>query len=265
MTVHTAARPRASRPPLTTGTIGLLNTEWATLGATVIPAPWRAAPTLAGFATAEDVLAGVRAAPQAARRDALLHALLALHAAGDQLAGRTVLQAMLGKATRMAYTAKKRGTIDPFETVIAAMWETIRTYPLHRASSVAGNLALDTLRRLGPAATAREIPAGLQAETHPDPGGASHPRRAADSPETNEVFDAVLPRTLGWALEHDVLTPAEVRLLARLHLDDNEPTLTMRELAGRMGITHAALRQRHSRAIRALAAAITTRLDEPAA
>ena len=75
--------------------------------------------------------------------DAALWRLLAAQQAGDTLAGRIVLQALLGKLVRFALSDAD-ASLDDY---LAAAWERIATYPLTtRRSSVAANLALDTLK-----------------------------------------------------------------------------------------------------------------------
>ncbi len=89
----------------------------------------------------DDVLSAVRLDP-----DPTLAALLEEDARGDALAGRVVLQAMLGKVVRMA-GSDPRACVDDY---VAAMWCRIRTYPLvDRPVKIAANLALDVLKAVG--------------------------------------------------------------------------------------------------------------------
>lgn len=86
----------------------------------------------------DDVLSAVRREP-----DLALHTLLAADAQGDSLAGRVVLQSMLGRTVRMA-ARDPRASVDDY---IGALWLRIRTYPRHqRPAHIAANLALDTLK-----------------------------------------------------------------------------------------------------------------------
>ena len=111
-----------------------LNEEWARLVSRHRDAvPW---PDLSRCGDLGDVLAAIRYEP-----DETLRLLLRKAIDGDQLAARTVLQAMLGKVVRLAQSHPGAG-IDDF---VAALWCRIRTYPLQRRpSSIAANLALDT-------------------------------------------------------------------------------------------------------------------------
>jgi hypothetical protein len=118
-----------------------LNREWDELlevhDETV--AVWSAEhPALAGCHGLADVLAAVRR-----DSDAVLFALLTERERGVELAGRVVLQAMLGKIVVMA--VRDRGAeVDDY---VAAMWCGICTYPLRqRPARIAANLGLDALK-----------------------------------------------------------------------------------------------------------------------
>lgn len=94
---------------------------------------------LAGCIDLDDVLAAIAANP-----DPCLGFLIARHqAGGDELAGRCVLQAMIGVLIKRTSRA-----VDPAATqgdLAAHMWMRIATYPLdRRPHSIAGNLAMDT-------------------------------------------------------------------------------------------------------------------------
>lgn len=94
--------------------------------------------SLSDCATLTDVLEAVPRDP-----DGALLALLSASAGGDELAGRVVLQAMLGKVVRMA----ARDVTATADDYVAVMWCLIPTYPLtQRPVRVAANLALDTLK-----------------------------------------------------------------------------------------------------------------------
>lgn len=75
---------------------------------------WATKPTLAGYTSLADVEAGTAAADRTAA-DAIPLALLELAYDGDQLAGRTVLQLMLGKAVRIAASYTGRADRDLLE------------------------------------------------------------------------------------------------------------------------------------------------------
>ncbi|WP_114560879.1 hypothetical protein [Desertihabitans aurantiacus] len=119
-----------------------LDEEWAELGAQPSPAVigWAdGCGELTGASTPGDVLDRVGRAP-----DAVLGFLVgrAQHGGGDaQLAGRVVVQAMLGKLVRLA-DADAGAELGDY---VAQLWCTIGGYPLaRRPRSVAANLWMDT-------------------------------------------------------------------------------------------------------------------------
>lgn len=112
-----------------------LNAEWSRLAPVPAPAAW----PLPG-ASLGDLLAGIGADP-----DARLGELLRRHSGGDRLAGRVVLQAMLGKLVRLAVEDPRHGVDD----YVAECWLRLAEYPLaRRPARIAANLALDTRRRV---------------------------------------------------------------------------------------------------------------------
>ena len=119
-----------------------LNREWTELlSRSPIPGWSDSIPEAVACVCAGDVLALV---PDFAEE--VLSSLVRLAQDGDQLAARTVLQAMLPKLVRMSRTGRARARHDAFDDLVAAMATSIRTHPQHRASSTAGNLALDSLK-----------------------------------------------------------------------------------------------------------------------
>ena len=121
--------------------VDALNVEWQQLASgddRGIIAAWAARhDALAACRDLDQVLGAVSSNP-----DPALAALLLEHSQGAQLAGRVVLQTMLGKVVRMA-CRDPRATADDY---VAAMWCRIADYPLgRRPARSAANLALDTL------------------------------------------------------------------------------------------------------------------------
>jgi len=123
-----------------------LNEEWSALDRT--PAARRAvmcwSVTHRVFAPAEHVgdLLVLGHCPQ--RGPALRRALAAL-APTDDLAGRTLLQALLGGLTNLARSIGRDA--DAIDEMVSLAWERIRTYPAHRPGSVSGNVLLDVRER----------------------------------------------------------------------------------------------------------------------
>ena len=75
-------------------------------------------------------------------------AALAREAPADELAARTLLQAMTPALRRIASTLRHRADADEVASAtVAAAWDKIRTYPYdRRPSRIAANLAFDTFR-----------------------------------------------------------------------------------------------------------------------
>lgn len=135
--ISTAVRSRGS------GIVDALNHEWTRIDTEqgVAVAAWaHRHGVLSECRSTNEVLAIVRSG---ADSDAALQALLAEVAAGEQLAGRVVLQSMLGRMVQMAHRDVRAGVDD----YIAALWCQIKSYPLvRRPVRIAANLALDTLK-----------------------------------------------------------------------------------------------------------------------
>lgn len=246
-----------STPTTCSSYLGRLHHEWtselADHPATGLDGtPWSTQhPALTGPATLQEIVTAISAADRE-HTDAMLHALLSLAHDGHPDAARTVLQTMLPTVARHGRTARYRHLDDPLSCAGAAMWEAISAYPLHRTRSVAANLALEALHGLEPA-DASPIPVGevICTRIESDQLAGHVP---ADEPTDQEAVAA----TIGWGLDHDVLSPTEARILALTHLA--EPTPTSTQIAADLGLSAAAVRQRHSRAVRKLAAALTARL-----
>ncbi len=95
---------------------------------------------LAPYRSLDDVLSGARL-----NSDAVLAALLTEVSAGDQLAGRVVLQALIGRMVCMAQR-DPRASVDDY---LARLWCVIGSYPLKRRPvRIAANLSMDTLKAI---------------------------------------------------------------------------------------------------------------------
>lgn len=121
--------------------VNALNEEWHQLGPghrDVVQSWARGEVALDGCRTAADVLARSQHRP-----DEVLGVLIALDHEGVGLAGRIVLQAMLGKMVVMACRDPQAGVDD----YVTQLWCRVRSYPLaERPHRIAANLALDTLK-----------------------------------------------------------------------------------------------------------------------
>lgn len=269
-TTQTRARRRHpdSGVRISTGIMGELNHEWEeSLGSAPAPNSWNTHPVLGAFDTPESLLAH-NLTCTATESDRLLHALLEANSQGDQVAGRTVLQCMLGKVRRLSHTARSRTLSDPMNAALAACWDAICNYPLHRTSHVAGNLAMETLSRIPDHPPVDETPVEPWHffEGTPDP---NYPPASLEQTErplpithgspSDPDPTQLVAETLAWALDTGALTKAAVQLLARLHLGQGRPP-KLRDIANELDISHTAARRRHSRAVRQLAQAVSAEL-----
>ena len=129
-------------------TLSLLDNEWRALA--TAPAArsalirWgRRDPRIAGLRDLHELLELRRRDPAAGA--AILRTLASL-APTDNLAGRTLLQALVPGLGRLARAA---GRDDPgaVDELVSLAWERIRTYPDDRPGSVAANVLLDVRKR----------------------------------------------------------------------------------------------------------------------
>ncbi len=114
--------------------VDALNDEWVErLGSSSLP--W---PHLVGYQGLDAVVERVRSGD-----DAVLQVLVLAARTGDAIAGRTVLQGMLGRLVRMAGRDRSAG-VDEY---VSAFWCVLARYPLdRRPARIAANLGLDTLK-----------------------------------------------------------------------------------------------------------------------
>lgn len=265
--------PRLRRPPaprqLATGLVGALNAEWRRLAAAPPEhtplAIWRTrCRALASFTDLASVVDGATSGD-----NEVLGALLVLAREGDELAARTALQAVLGSVVRLARRTVAHAGGDLEESIsraVEACWRIIRNYPVQRACRPLDGISLDVLAVLTGSGRhgEAEVPVGLPVDLG-DPiqvdEGTSELRAgfwaAVRLRSAWPCADEELIVLFAWAVRAGVISRAEAQLLLRLHSPD-EPgrAVTSRELAEHLGIEHAAVRQRVSRATRRLAAAV---------
>lgn len=266
-----------------------LTQEWAALHAqpstTRIVRRWaRDEHVLTGLTRPGDIVDAIDAGDYA-RTNELLLALIRLFQNGQQLAGRTVLQAMLPKLTRMA-SAARDDKVSPIgaghdshedgrHIVIAEFWDVMAHYPVERrATRVAANLALDTLHR----STAQkdrgklqEIPIApddlcsttsaiaIETRAH-QPLLGQNPTDPSDLREITEESD--LLQVIHWGMARNVITRGEAQLLASTYLPDNLRA-QIPAVAKELGITEDNVRQRCSRAKRKLTQAVRAEMEQP--
>jgi hypothetical protein len=230
--------PSATRTRASSRVVHALNQEWQDLVE-------RRPPEVADWEVCGDLEGLLRRASTG--DDEVLRALLTAFRAGSTLAGRTVLQAMLGRLVRLA-GRDRVATVDEY---VGALWCVLAQYPLtRRPVRIAANLGLDTLkavhrdRRWGSSAGP---PVGL-------PGAAwerlleqTSRRVALDHAAEQGAVTASSLIDAGRRLE--LVDAATGRLLEHVYVDG----LSGREAAARGGTTPGSLRVRCSRAVRRLA------------
>ena len=197
---------------------------------------------LLGCHSLADVLLRVRENP-----DTGLAALLTLVRGGDQLAGRVILQSLIGRLVRMARRDVRAGVDD----YLAALWCAIRTYPLERRPrQIAANLALDSLK-----AVHREHRWTVRGEVSTWPPGdvfeglveTAHAIHAVpDLPEVTDLLDV--------AQRSAVIDDLARRVLVSVYVDG----LTSRQAAERHQTSPGAIRIRCNRAVQRLRSSATS-------
>lgn len=239
--------------------VDALNAEWADWERAGWPADrWRTwlagwaiqEPVLAGCGRLADVLETIRCRP-----DPVLGALIRLHqdrpapAAGEtthestapgagiadgELAGRIVLQSMLGKLVLMS----RRDPRHDVEDYIAAFWTRLCRYPLHRRPvRIAANLALDTLKDMTrDRDRVQLVPCGDAASSWADGADETGPTMSAS-------------RVLHAACDLGVIDDETRHLLSSVYADG----LSGRQAAEAFGLAPTTVRYRCSTAVRRLA------------
>lgn len=228
------------RPP---GLRNALNREWADLVSDEAPLPahWRYDwSVLASCCSLRELPERIWQWP-----DPVLQALLSMCAGGDQLAGRVVLQAMLGKLVRMAASDVRAGLDD----YVSAMWLQIRTYPLaERPVRIPANLALDTLKAVRRNTLAVQ---GIEVTPYPPSAFVEGLREPVEPPGAPEPVDSEVAarRVLQAAARLGLITEDTRAVLTSVYADG----LTGASAAARHGKSPGAIRVQCHKAIRILA------------
>ncbi len=118
-----------------------LNAEWELLSTTDVSSWSAEEPSLVQCTTADEVLSMIPRRP-----NQVLLFLVQQTQAGNSLAGRIVVQTMIGKLIRMSNSGRARSIPTADVDLVASLWERIATLPLTGTlNNVAARLALDTL------------------------------------------------------------------------------------------------------------------------
>lgn len=217
-----------------------LNTEWATVADS--PAArralmrWRARhPELAAAHSVDDFV-DTRSRPEWGDQ---AQRALAAEAPTDEIAARTLLQALLGGLVHLG-TRLAPDDPDVVDEAVSMAWNRIRTYPSQRSGPVAGNVLLDVrkevLRTRGDGAV---IPAS-------DPLD----RSCADSRQTPEeaVCGRAVVEELAAARDRGMVSSAALATIFRTRVDGE----SLADVAEDMGMSPDAMWRRRSRAERRL-------------
>lgn len=204
----------------------------------------RTHPILTDYPTPGDLVDAIDAAPQDIAEQHLI-ALVRIYQAGNQLAGRIVLQAMLPAINRIVANR----SIDDQQSVLAEFWIVLSTITITDTTTrIAANLKLSTLRAI--TRPARPNPELLQA----DPLIWHAPEATDDTTDTTDLADVI-----AWAHHTNAITTDEAAILTFAYTGHH--TDYTRPLATHLGIAPEAAKKRCTRAREKLINAVRQQLD----
>lgn len=238
-------RPRNASQNATGAMARALEAEWEQITdhtpATLLTRWAHREPVLVGLTSPQAIVDQVHTCTTYETRDQTLLALIRLSQAGQQLAGRIVLQCLLPSLLGWSQRpfARSKGPV-PFESreqarhsMIAAFWQALATYPLHRSQKVASNLMWCTVHVLDDerdSALDHEVPT----DTLPH-----------DEPAPTDPTDYDVDELIGWTQQRGTITADEATMLRMLYTGDGS---TYEAITTTYQITYATARQRVSRA-----------------
>jgi hypothetical protein len=233
--------------------VGALNRDWDELvhrhrGS--LPCWSRRHKVLVGFESLDDLLTAAQG-----RADAILGALLTEVSNGDELAGRVVLQALMGRIVRMAGRDPSAGVDD----YVAALWCQIQTYPLaKRPVRIAANLSMDALKAVH--AERRWLSGGEVTLWPPEMFWEERHRASPSWAIGREPQSLSAASVLRAGRDRALIDDPTHALLVSIYVDE----LTGSEAAERLWTSPASVRVRCSRAVRRLAAHASDLLTDAA-
>lgn len=219
------------------------------------------------------IIDGIDLAP-APVKDTAIHALLDRHVAGDRVAGRVLLQAMLPGLVDLARRGRaprsEASFDDQVQRAVTEFWGVISLERHLAVDGIAGRLLLDTLNRFSSHRRSRDAWEEHTSFSWNDWEGADEivageigrqlvTREAA---ETEQLLAAAageldpsgdLIQLLAWARVEGAIDDDEVDLLVEVYLCGDRD---LKQTALRLGVPHATLRKRVSRTRQALAQAV---------
>ncbi|WP_242085900.1 hypothetical protein [Microbacterium lacticum] len=212
-----------------------------------------------GELTGEEAVKLIRQEQRKDERDAILIELLTLEHQGDAFAGRVLLKSFLPLALRMPATVSSMRSMwqhspaDARTAAIGVLWEILHTYPLHCASSVAGNIRGRTLKGL-----CRWF--GSQDSVEDTAIEDEVLEKIAGPDESDDIFRDLVT-ILSWAIDSGTLRRDEVQLLARIELAEGDPGQARDDAASDLGISRETLNKRVSRIRHRLMTAVSGDLE----
>lgn len=246
--------------------INSLNDEWESICAAEEKSPetsrlplWvKREPALAAYGSIREIEFSTE------NNDEVLGALIRLAQGstthpGESLAGRVVLQRMMGAIRRQSARLSKWMPVGNARSeAVSAMWEQIMTLAVpagrHR---IAANLAMNTHRELTPEHSPGRPTAHLdvaQSEVV-TPLFESNPQPYIRD-ESNQLVGSDLPDLIQWGRQQSVLTDEAADLLLNVYVNTENIGPTLTAIAARSGATVSALEKRCSRARKQLAEAV---------
>lgn len=216
-----------------------LNEEWS--GVATSPAArralmrWKARNPELGDVSSVEAFVDTRSCPEWGR-GALR--VLAVEAATDEVAARTLLQALLGGLVCLR-SRVARDDPDAIGELIAIAWNRIRTYPTHRPGNVAANVLLDVRKEF--------IRCHVTLASGDDSGPANEPRDSGPSVE-QVVGERMFLEQLVAAQERGIVSRSAFTAILRTRLGGE----SLVQVAADMAMSPDAIWRRRTRAERRL-------------
>jgi hypothetical protein len=231
-------------------------------------------PALDGLGTPGDVVDHIAASDPAAK-DQSLRALLALVQDGERLAGEILIQTMLPLLTEMPKSIRSPRGEESYEEmlqrVLAEFWEVIVQPRQLRRPGVAGRLRMDTLHRVTAHRRSRDIweeHVCYDDERLACRPSAGDPAGSGGPAQLQPILDATrhgeldpggdLAGLLLWMRDTGEFSRDDARFLGEVYLIAGGD---QKAAAQRLGLSHAATRQRLSRLRDRLCAAVAAEVD----
>jgi hypothetical protein len=220
-----------------------LETEWGQVASSRLAREalerWSEDPALWGFRDLDELVEFANRRRQPAASDRVL-AALARRARTDDLAARTLLQAVLPGLKSIIRTYGRNGTNDEVgSAVIAIAFERIRCYPIaRRPEHVAANILLDTRQAIS-RRRARDV---ALREATGEPADVTCLLRVPARSERSASDELV--HLVAEAVQRGALSPEGARVIVLTRVAD----VPIAELATRQGEDARAVRQRRRRA-----------------